>query len=154
MKSVRYQSQSVAQTIKFACSLAHCLRKGDILCLYGNLGSGKTTFTKGIARGLKINQDTVNSPTFVLLNEYKGKLPLFHFDLYRIGSVKEIALIGYEEYFFNDGVCVVEWAEKLNNLTPDDYLGIEFTPKGQNKRSITITPHGLRSKKTIERFKK
>lgn len=137
-------SGSAQETIKFARNLAKQLRPGDILCLFGDLGTGKTTFVKGIALGLKVKSSEVNSPTFVLMNIYEGRLPLYHFDLYRLDNIREISRLGYEEFFYNEGISVVEWAEKLGRLLPQEYLAIELTHQGENKRLITLKPHGKR----------
>src|SRR3990167_3061167 len=111
MKAINVLSKSTDQTLELGEKLARHLRKGDILCLGGELGSGKTIFIKGIAQGLKISPAKVHSPTFVLMNAYEGKLPLYHFDLYRLEGVREISTIGYEEFLYGDGVSVIEWAD-------------------------------------------
>ncbi len=144
MKAYSFISTRAEETIKFATHLAKSLRKGDILCLFGDLGTGKTTFVKGIAQGLKVKTSSVNSPTFVLLNIYEGKLPIYHFDLYRLEHIHEISRLGYEEFFYNEGISVVEWAEKLGELMPQEYLAVELTHQGENKRLITLKPHGKR----------
>lgn len=144
MRSFEYLSHNEKETLRLGTRLAGSLRPGHILCLFGELGSGKTTFTKGIAQGLKINHKKVNSPTFILMNAYEGKLPLYHFDLYRMDDASEIANIGYEEFFYGDGIAVVEWAEKLGDLIPKEYLGIEFSHKRENDRLITFRPRGKR----------
>jgi len=110
-------SKSVKETINIGKSLARKLKKGDIICLFGELGSGKTVLTKGIACGLKIPKEEVISPTFVLIRQYqKGDLPIYHFDLYRLKSPDDIALLGYEEYFYDQGVSVIEWPDRLKYL--------------------------------------
>jgi len=134
---------SPAETRKFAQGFARKLRKGDILCLKGELGSGKTTFIQGLARGLGIRGNVV-SPTFVLLAEYKGKIPLYHFDLYRLNSTEEIRALGYEEFFYGSGITVIEWAEKLKELMPEKYIEVRFKIINKNKREIVITPDNQR----------
>ena len=130
-------TNSVNETKKFASSFAKKLKKGDILCLFGDLGSGKTTFVQGLAKGLRI-KGVPTSPSFVLINIYRGKFPLYHFDLYRLNNTDEIRNIGYEEFFYGDGITVVEWAEKLKELTPQKYAEIRFKTLGKNKREINI----------------
>ena len=144
MKTVRILSKSTDQTLRLGERLAKHLRKGDILCLQGDLGSGKTTLIKGIAKGLKIAPAKVNSPTFVLMNAYHGRLPLYHFDLYRLEAIREISSIGYEEFLYGNGIAVIEWAERLGQLTPKEYLRIELAHKGENQRLIKIFPAGTR----------
>lgn len=111
---------------------------GQVIALTGDLGAGKTTLTKAIARGLGISE-TVTSPTFTIVKEYRsGRLPLFHFDVYRIGDVEEMYELGYEEYFFGDGVCVIEWADLIEELIPEDALRISIA-YGQNEEERIYT---------------
>ena len=139
---VRVISKSEKETIRLGEQLAKSLKPGDIVCLSGDLGSGKTTFVKGLAKGLKVKAAKVNSPTFVLLNIYQGKWPMFHFDLYRIDKIQELASMGYDEFFYDDGVAVVEWAEKLGVLIPKEYIGVKLAHRGDNQRSITVSTQG------------
>ena len=115
---------------------------GEILCLDGDLGTGKTVFTKGFAEGLGVSDDVV-SPTFTIIREYEsGRLPLYHFDVYRIGDLDEMDELGYEDYFFGDGVTLIEWASLIRELIPDTalWLTIEKDPeKGDDYRRITLT---------------
>ena len=147
---VKFISKSPGQTIALGARLARKLKKGDIVCLFGNLGTGKTTLTKGIAKGLKIRKETVNSPTFILMNVYKGKLPLFHFDLYRLDNLKEIAALGYEDFFYDNGVSVIEWADKLKNLLPEDCVAVHFFMKGRDRRVIELSATQKRSREILK----
>ncbi|MFA6384610.1 MAG: tRNA (adenosine(37)-N6)-threonylcarbamoyltransferase complex ATPase subunit type 1 TsaE, partial [Candidatus Omnitrophota bacterium] len=117
-----------------------------IICLFGDLGSGKTVLTKGIAQGLGIDKKDVLSPTFVLLRQYEGRVPVFHFDLYRLGDAGEIFDLGYEEYLYDNGVAIIEWADRLGKLTPDAYLKIKLDVVGEDQRKITVTASGNRYK--------
>ena len=115
-------------------------RAGQIYCLSGDLGVGKTVFTKGFAKGLGITEH-VTSPTFAIVNEYEGRLPLYHFDVYRISCEEEMEDTGYEEYFYGDGVCIVEWGLMIEELLPDDCIFIEITKnteKGFDYRRVSI----------------
>ena len=115
-----------SETEKFGIELAGKLDPGAVIALEGDLGTGKTTLTKSIARGLGID-DVITSPTFNIVKEYRsGRLPLFHFDVYRIGDVDEMYEIGYEEYFYGDGVCIVEWADLIEDIIPDDSIRIRI----------------------------
>ena len=115
------------------------LKRGSFIALIGELGSGKTLFTKGIAKGLGVKEyKYVNSPTFVIIKEYKGKVPLYHFDVYRLDSSKDLEDIGYEEYFYGRGVTVVEWADKVRDVLPEKRLEVEFRHAGKTKRRIGI----------------
>jgi len=132
-------SNSVEETIRIGAMLAKKLRKGDVVALIGNLGSGKTILTKGIAKGLGVkNPRYVNSPTFVIIKEYKGRLPLYHFDLYRLNRSSVIDTENFEEYFYDDGVTVIEWADKIRRLLPKKFIEIRLKVIGENIRKIEI----------------
>jgi len=135
-------SKSPEETKAFGKRLAKTLHKGDILCLFGDLGSGKTTLIKGIAQGLGVNETKVNSPTFVLLNIYEGARTLYHFDLYRLEDLKGISSIGYDEFLYGNGVSVIEWADRLGEFLPDEYLKIEMKHKSSEERIIKISKKG------------
>lgn len=140
-----YESFSPQETEALGRKLAESAKKGQIFCLDGDLGVGKTIFTKGFAVGLGIKEH-VTSPTFTIVNEYHdGKMPFYHFDVYRISCEEEMDDIGYEEYFFGEGVCLVEWAELVKGLIPEDALWItlekDYT-KSEDYRKITIRQEG------------
>ena len=119
------------ETRRFGLDLAHELKAGDVVALIGDLGTGKTALTRYIAEGLGITA-RVNRPTFTIVKEYReGRLPLFHFDVYRVSDPDELFNIGADEYFYGDGVCVVEWADLIEELLPEDtrYIYIEYGPK-------------------------
>lgn len=113
------------ETKNIGYKLGSLLQKGDIICLTGDLGAGKTTFTKSIALGLEVEED-VTSPTFTIINEYYGRLPVYHFDVYRIMDIDEMYDLGYEEYFYGNGVCIIEWASQIKELIPKEHLWIEI----------------------------
>lgn len=129
------------ETDQFATRLAKLLKPGDVIALEGDLGAGKTTFTKGLARGLEIKK-TVNSPTFTIIKEYNGRLPLYHMDVYRVADSYED--LGFEEYFEGEGVTVVEWAHLIEEQLPDELLTIYLYTEGQEKRKIVLAPKGKR----------
>lgn len=135
------KSHSPEETYEFAKQLAGWAQAGEIYCLYGDLGVGKTVFTKGFAAGLGITE-TVNSPTFTILQIYEdGRLPLYHFDVYRIADPYEMDEIGYEDYFFGNGVCLVEWAGLIEELLPAGCRNIKITKdleQGPDFRTIEI----------------
>lgn len=137
----KFLSRSPQDTIDFAQKFARALKRGDIVALVGNLGSGKTTFTKGVAKGLGVKDYRhVNSPTFVLIKEYQGKIPLYHFDLYRLDAIKDIEDLDSDGYFFGKGITVIEWADKCKVLLPKNYIRVEFKIRSENERSILV--HG------------
>lgn len=138
------KSSSPRQTFNLGKKLARYLKPKDVLCLYGPLGAGKTVFVKGVASGLGIKESEVNSPAFVLINEYKGKIPLYHIDLYRLGNLEEILTTGYEDYFYKEGIIVIEWAQRLDNsyLMPSRYLKIKIEVVNKNTRKISFLAIG------------
>ena len=123
---------------KFAQKLGEQLQAGDVIVLTGELGSGKTTFTKGIGLGLGIKQ-MIKSPTYTIVREYEGRLPLYHMDVYRIGDDPDS--IDLDDYLFNDGVTVIEWGNLLAQDLPDTYLEIIFDYTAE-RRNLTLKPHG------------
>jgi len=135
----RYESYSEEDTLSFAKKLGETASKGDIFCLIGDLGVGKTVFSKGFAQGMGIDE-YITSPTFTIVHEYEGKLPLYHFDVYRISDAGEMDEIGYEEYFYGEGVCLIEWANIIPEIIPSSakYITIEKDlQKGFDYRRIT-----------------
>ena len=135
-------TKSPAETKGLGERIGKLLLPGDTIALIGELGSGKTVLTKGIARGLGIKGDPVRSPSFVLIKEYAGKVPLFHFDLYRLKKPEELNTIGYEEYFSGKGVVVIEWAERAKNFLPEEYLKIKISFLKKNERKISLVAKG------------
>lgn len=135
------ETYSPEETLKAGEQLGKDAAAGDIYTLNGDLGVGKTVFTQGIAKGLSITEH-VNSPTFTIVQQYDtGRLPLYHLDVYRIGDIEEMDEIGYEDYFYGDGICIIEWAQLITELIPDTakHITIEKNPeKGFDYRKITI----------------
>lgn len=136
-----FESSSPTDTLEFAKKIAEDLKPGDIITLDGDLGAGKTVFSKGIAKGLGVT-DEVTSPTFIIMQTYSGgRLPLYHFDVYRLEDSDELAETGAEEYLFGDGVSVIEWAEIIEDILPDSIIRVIITrdpEKGDDYRKITI----------------
>ena len=134
--------RSEEETRAFGSKLAEKAKPGMVIALIGDLGTGKTTLTKAIAAALGI-QGHITSPTFNIVKEYKtGRLPLYHFDVYRIGDVEEMDEIGYEDYFYGDGVCLIEWANLIEEILPEKYTEIRIEKdleKGFDYRKITVT---------------
>lgn len=150
MPKVKINSYSVRDTLNIGRAIARNIKKGDIICLYGQLGCGKTVLTKGIALGLGFKQNNVISPTFVLIREYKTKIPMYHFDLYRINCPEDILILGYEEYFYNDGVSIIEWADRLKYLLPKECLKIKMSLKSGRQRVLEFTACGRRAKSLLK----
>jgi len=138
MKEVIVKNEQ--ETEAFGLKLADMLKSGSVVALMGDLGAGKTTLTKAIAKGLGISSAVV-SPTFTIIKEYdEGRLPLYHFDVYRINDEEEMFELGYEDYFYGDGVCVVEWADLIEGLLPEDAIriNIEYGSE-ENERIYQVT---------------
>lgn len=135
------ETNSAAQTYETGFNMGRNVKPGQIICLEGELGVGKTVFTQGFAKGLGIDEP-ICSPTFTIIQEYKeGRLPLYHFDVYRISSPEEMDEIGYEEYFYSDGVCLVEWGNLFPGLFPEDTVYVTIKKnldKGFDYRIITV----------------
>ena len=136
---MQFLSHSTQETEAIGEELAQKLRGGDVLAFTGSLGMGKTAFTRGLARGLGC-RGRVTSPTFTIVNEYEGRTPLFHFDMYRLGSSDELFDIGWEDYLARGGVCAVEWSENVVDALQDAIrVTIEKDPQQPDTRHITIT---------------
>ncbi|MCK1994888.1 tRNA (adenosine(37)-N6)-threonylcarbamoyltransferase complex ATPase subunit type 1 TsaE [Peribacillus muralis] len=141
MQQVEWISQNEEETALFAQKLAQRLSSSDVLALEGDLGAGKTAFTKGLAKGLGVSR-TVNSPTFTIIKEYMGRMPLYHMDVYRVSESEED--LGFDEYFEGDGVTVVEWAHLIKDQLPDEILTIYIYRLGDSSRRIVLEPKGER----------
>ena len=137
---------SVEETYRIGKQIGSLVNSGDIICLIGELGTGKTHLAKGIASGLGI-EDHITSPTFTIVNEYTGRLKLYHFDVYRVNDPEEIAAIGFDEYIFSDAVSVIEWANYIEELIPPNNLTItikKFMELGDDYRKIQIQYSDIR----------
>ena len=117
------------------------------MALIGEIGAGKTTFVQGVARGLGVPDGAVASPSFVLVREYSGRIPLIHADLFRLERLPEAATVGLEEYYEGAGVTVIEWANRIPEVLPEEFLEIHFEVLDQKTRKITVVPHGSRYEK-------
>ena len=137
-----YISNSPEETSKIAYDISNKAKKGSVFCLVGELGVGKTEFTKGFAKGLEIYEH-ITSPTFTIINEYyDGRLPFFHFDVYRISDIEEMEEIGYEDYFYGSGVTFIEWANLIEEIIPSNAIWIKIEKnleKGLDYREISIS---------------
>ena len=145
MSVLQMKSRSPEQTQLLGKRLGEIVLEGDVLLLEGELGTGKTCLIQGIAHGLGIKQYAF-SPSFVLIREYYGRLPLYHIDLYRLNNVEEIDELGLEEYLYGNGICVIEWAKKGLPVLPRDYLLIElnYISTYETQRHISFCPRGKR----------
>ena len=148
-------SHSDQETIRVGQKLGALLSDGDVVGLVGELGSGKTWFTKGIARGLGISEDTViTSPSFALVNQYEGNHTFFHMDFYRLDSLSELLSAGLEEYLYHGGVVVMEWADRWPEILPEQIIEVHFNIIDELQREITLTGRHPRAREVIEAIEK
>ncbi|MFC7063240.1 tRNA (adenosine(37)-N6)-threonylcarbamoyltransferase complex ATPase subunit type 1 TsaE [Halobacillus seohaensis] len=138
MESLEYVTHSTEDTMQFAEKLAGFLEPGDVLTLEGDLGAGKTTFTKGLAKGLGVKR-TVNSPTFTIIKEYMGRLPFYHMDVYRLEDSDED--LGFEEFFNGEGITVVEWSQFIYDYLPEQRLELTIESMSEASRKISLYAH-------------
>lgn len=132
---MEYLSKSVKDTLKIAENYAKTLKKGDVLLLDGEMGAGKTAFTKGLAKGLNVKEE-ITSPTYAYMNDYDGVL--YHYDCYRLHSGEDAEALGLTDYFYMDGICVIEWGENIKSVLPENAKRVEIIKKSENERIIKI----------------
>lgn len=133
------KTASVEETMELGRTLGHYIEKGTTICLTGDLGTGKTHFAKGLAEGLGV-KETITSPTFTIVNEYHtGRVPLYHFDVYRVNDPDEVLQVGFEEYVYGEGVSLVEWADLIESILPDQFLQVKIEKSDvEDERKITF----------------
>jgi tRNA threonylcarbamoyladenosine biosynthesis protein TsaE len=141
------------QTWKIGELLGARLGAGDTVCLYGDLGAGKTSFAYGIALGLEVKSPYITSPTFTFVNEYEGRVPFYHIDLYRLKGPEELENIGFEEYIETDGVTVIEWAERAEDELPPECLNVYLSYVDEKSREIGFFAEGARYEKLLDELK-
>ena len=149
----KFVSKSEKDTIEFANNLASLLKNGDIIVLSGDLGSGKTKFTQGILKHFGL-EDEISSPTFTIVNEYhKDEINIYHFDVYRLSDSDEFYAIGGDEYL-NNGICIIEWGEIIEDILPNDYIKINFTKDSENEnyRNLELIAKGTNSKNILDKL--
>jgi tRNA threonylcarbamoyladenosine biosynthesis protein TsaE len=142
------------QTWRVGELLGRALGPGDTVCLYGDLGAGKTNFSYGIALGLEVDAKYITSPTFAFVNEYKGRTPLYHIDLYRINDPEELENIGFEHYIGGDGATVIEWADRAEAALPADRLSVYLTHVDDKSREIGFLAEGERYRELLEELRR
>lgn len=134
---MKFRTSSAEETIALGKKLGSFLKKGDVVALQGTLAAGKTTITKGIAKALGV-EDTITSPTFCLISEYQGKIPLYHFDVYRLQGADDFANLGAEDMIYGDGVCLIEWSEKIMDELPKKTIIVKLAPADGNPNARDI----------------
>jgi tRNA threonylcarbamoyladenosine biosynthesis protein TsaE len=146
-------SRSASQTEAIGSTLGALLHRGAFLALYGELGGGKTCFTRGVVTALAPDSaHLVASPTYAIMNVYPGPIPVYHFDFYRLASGDEIAELGFDDYFQDNGVCIAEWSERLGDALPTDHLSIIFEHDGDDRRKIALEAVGNLSRSLLVRL--
>lgn len=146
-----FQSKSPSDTTRLGRRIGKLLRQGDVVALVGELGAGKTQLIKGLASGIGVRRvHYLTSPSFVLINEYTGKIPFYHIDLFRLEGEKEAEGLGLEEYFRGKGVTVIEWADKIPSILPRELLWIYLYYTGKQTRSIELIPKGERYEELLK----
>ena len=138
---LEFVTNNATETEDLGMKIAKALKGGEVLAMTGDLGAGKTTMTKALARGLGI-EEHVTSPTFTIVNEYEGRLKLFHFDVYRIADIEEMYDLGFEEYIYGDGVSIIEWSNLIKEILPEDTINIEILASDVDERTIRISGRG------------
>ncbi|MDF2673798.1 MAG: tsaE [Clostridiales bacterium] len=134
---MRIVTRSEEETLIIGTKIGEKLMPGSVISLNGDLGAGKTHITKGIAKGLGV-EDYITSPTFIIVNQYEGRIPLYHFDVYRINDIDEMYEIGFEEYLYGDGACIIEWGKIVEELLPEYTIKIDINKIDDNTREIVI----------------
>ena len=146
-------TSSTEQTEKLGRIVGALLEPGDLICLYGDLGAGKTHFSFGIAQGLEVREQYVTSPTFTFVNEYEGRIPFYHIDLYRLQEPSQLEGIGFEEYIDSDGATVIEWAERAEDELPSEALNVYLSHVSDTGREIGFFAAGARYEKLLQDVK-
>lgn len=149
MKELKVITNTAEETRSLAQKLGRNIEDSFLITLSGELGAGKTTFTQGLAKGLEITRN-VTSPTFTLMKNYKGRLPLYHIDAYRLEDIDQD--LGFEEYIDGDGVCVIEWANFIKNVLPDEYLNIDLTINDDDSRTIVFRARGSKYEEVLDKL--
>jgi ATPase, YjeE family len=152
MPSFQFDSSSLSQTQAFGHRLAELLQPGDVVSLIGNLGAGKTHLVQAIAEGMDATEDFVHSPTFVLIQEYQGRIPICHIDAYRLRDIDEFLELGADELLGGDGVCLIEWADRVEEVLPRDRLTIQIESTGPESRHLTVSSSGRRSEAVVHQL--
>jgi tRNA threonylcarbamoyladenosine biosynthesis protein TsaE len=151
LRTWKRRTESPEQTQSLAERLGRLLQPGDVIALVGELGSGKTLFSQGLARGVEVPETFyITSPTFSIINEYPGRMPFYHLDLYRVDSAAEFTELGIEEILYGQGTVAIEWAERLGNNLPEERLEVHLAFRDETRRSLTFHAFGVNVKKLLD----
>lgn len=150
---LEFKINNAKETKDLGILLGKGLKGKEVIAMTGDLGAGKTTMTKSIAKGLEI-KDHITSPTFTIVNEYEGRVKLYHFDVYRIGDIEEMYDLGFEEYIYSDAVSIIEWANLIEEILPEDKININITSLDEEKRIVTLSGEGEKFESLVRELKK
>jgi tRNA threonylcarbamoyladenosine biosynthesis protein TsaE len=151
---LKIASYSPLQTQQLGKELGSILPAGSLIALVGELGSGKTYLAQGIIRGLGVATSYITSPSYTLINEYRGRYPVYHFDLYRLENTQQVEELGYEEYFSSHGVTIIEWADRIRELLPRYHLEIRLKGLAEDTREVTFIPKGVNYQELLNQLKR
>lgn len=146
-------TNSPEETIHLGGKIGKLLKQGDVVALIGNLGAGKTVIANGLCRGIGVKEDYITSPTYTIINQYDGRIPVYHIDLYRLNDSKELYNLGWDEYIYGNGTCIIEWADKAGEMLPEEYLMVNIKATGTNKRQIILQAKSSSYKNLLERVR-
>jgi len=150
---VEVVTNSPAETLELGCIIGTRVRPPVVFALFGELGSGKTVFSKGLASGLGVDASRVVSPTFVLMNRYEGRIPVVHIDAFRLGGDEEFFQLGCDEVFYSDAIVLLEWADRVRGALPEDYLSVTIEHRGELCRRLTFQAFGDRAQRVVEHIR-
>ena len=137
-----FTTNSPEETKCLGKKIGRFLKEGDVIALVGTLGAGKTVIANGLCCGLGVKENYITSPTYTIINHYDGRIPVYHIDLYRLKDSSELYNLGWDEYIYGHGVCVIEWADKAGEMLPEEYLMVNIEVTGNEKREITLQAKG------------
>jgi len=150
---VVFNTKSPEETMRLGRKIGKLLKQGDVIALIGNLGAGKTVISKGLCSGLGVKEDYITSPTYTIINQYDGKIPVYHIDLYRLKNLDELYNLGWDEYIYGNGACIIEWADKAAEMLPEEYLMVNLEVTGTNKRQIILQAKSSSYENLLERVR-
>ena len=148
-----FTTNSSEETKCLGKKIGRFLKECDVIALIGNLGTGKTTIANGLCCGLGVKESYITSPTYTIINQYDGRIPVYHIDLYRLNDSRELYNIGWDEYIYGHGACIIEWADKAAEMLPEEYLMVNIEVTGMDKRKIILQAKGASYKNLLERVR-
>ena len=148
-----FTTNSPEETKSLGKKIGKLLKQGNVVALIGNLGAGKTVIAKGLCSGLGVKEDYITSPTYTIINQYDGRIPVYHIDLYRLKNSKELYNLGWDEYIYGHGACIIEWADRAAEMLSEEYLTVNLEVMGKDKRKITLQAKGDSYKSLLERVR-